>query len=88
MCCLVYKITRKHLPEWLYNFVTVNALTGLATRNANDLAGRRALTDIGSREMGIRGPRLWNNLPIALKATGSLTTFKNNLKMNLLNRRF
>ena len=87
VCCLVYKITRKYLPGWLYNFVTVNSVTGLATRHANDLVGRRALTNIGSREMSIRGPRLWNNLPISIRTTGSLTSFKNSLKINLLNRR-
>ena len=87
MCCLVFKITRKCLPGWLYNFVTVNTITGLATRHANDLASRRALTDIGSREMDIRGPRLWNSLPIALRNAGSLTTFKTNLQINLSNRR-
>ena len=79
VCCLVFKITRKYLPEWLYNFVTVNSITGILTRHANDLAGRRALTDVGSREMSIRGPRLWNNLPTVIRSTGSLMSFKTNL---------
>ena len=87
VCCLVFKITRKYLPRWLYNFVTVNSITGLATRHTNDLASRRALTDIGSREMCIRGPRLWNSLPIAIRTTGSLMSFKTDLKINLLSRR-
>ena len=87
VCCLVFKVTRKFLPEWLYNFVTVNALTGLATRHANDLAGRRAITDIGSREISICGPRFWNNLPMNIRNSCTLQSFKSNLKKNLLSRR-
>ena len=87
VCCFVFKVTRKYLPDWLYNFVTVNAVTGLATRQSNDLAGRRALTDIGSRQISIRGPRLWNSLTPAIRNSGSSTSFKNSLKKNILNRR-
>ena len=87
VCCLVFKIARKFLPGWLYNFVSVNSVTGLSTREANDLFCRRALTDIGSREMSIRGPRLWNSLPTPLRDTSSILSFKNNLKKILLNRR-
>ena len=87
VCCLVFKITRKFLPGWLYNFVTVNSLTGLGTRRANDLAGRRAITNIGSREMSIRGPRLWNSLPENIKNSGTISSFKKSLRKNFLSRR-
>ena len=87
VCCFVFKTVRKYLPEWLYNFVTVNAITGLATRHSNDLSSRRALTDTGSRDIRIRGPRLWNRLPLAIKNSGSLASFKNNLKKNIISRR-
>merc|ERR1712002_622397 len=87
VCCFVFKITRKYLPEWIYNFVTVNSVTGLATRHANDLVCRRAHTDMGLREINIRGPMLWNGLPTAIRTTNSLTSFKTNLKRNLLDKR-
>ena len=87
VCCLVFKITKKYLPGWLYDFITVNSLTGLDTRHSNDLVSRRAITDVGSRDISIRGPRLWNNLPLAIRNAGTLPSFKNNLKEILLNRR-
>ena len=87
ICCLIFKITRKYLPEWLYNFTTVNTITGLATRNSINLASRRAVTNIGSREITIRGPQLWNTLPTFIRNSGSLASFKTNLKKNILCRR-
>ena len=87
ICCLVFKITRKYLPGWLYNFVAVNTITGLATRNSTNIASRRALTDIGSRQISIRGPRFWNTLPTVIRNSGSLASFKTNLKKNILCKR-
>ena len=85
ICTLVFKVLRNCLPNWLYNFNTVNTELGINTRNANNLIVRRAKTDIGSREMYTRGPSLWNKLPTEIRETASLPSFKEKLKKYILN---
>ena len=84
VCVLVFKVLRNLLPNCLYNFENVNHVTQRSTRQADKLLVRRARTDIGSREMDIRGPSLWNTLPCEIRNAGSLPAFKNNLKRHLL----
>ena len=84
VCIFVFKVLRNLLPNWLYDFSTVNSVTGIITRQANHLVARRANTNIGSREMNTRGPQLWNSLPAFLKDEQSLITFKNKLRRYLL----
>ncbi|KAK7060694.1 hypothetical protein SK128_026250 [Halocaridina rubra] len=50
---------------------TINSVTGLTTRQGEDLLVRRSKTDIGSRDINIRGPHLYNQLPRELKNAGS-----------------
>ncbi|KAK7012933.1 hypothetical protein SK128_014502 [Halocaridina rubra] len=47
--------------------VYVSSVTGLTTRQGEDLLVRRSKTDIGSRDINIRGPHLYNQLPRELK---------------------
>ena len=82
---LVFKVVRNYLPGWLYTFETVNSVTGVTTRQADNIVVRRAHTDIGSREMSIRGPHFWNSLPSIIRDAASLSSFKSNLKKCLLN---
>ena len=85
VCVFVFKVLRNLFPDWLYNFSTVNSLTGVITRQANHLVARRANTNIGSREMNTIGPQVWNRLPASLKDEDSLMIFKNKLRKYLLN---
>ena len=75
VCVFVFKVLRNLFPDWLYNFSTVNSLTGVITRQANHLVARRANTNIGSREMNTIGPQVWNRLPASLKDEDSLVIF-------------
>ena len=84
VCVLVFKILRNLLPNCLYNLENVNDITQRSTRQADKLLVRRARTDMGNREIDIRGPSLWNTLPREIRNAGSLPTFKNNLKKHLL----
>ena len=86
VCCLMFKIVRNYLPTWLYGFETINSATGVTTRQADNLVVRRAHTDIGSRELGIRGPHFWNDLSSAIRDAVSLPSFKNKLRNYLLNK--
>ena len=85
VCVFVFKVLRNFYPNWLYNFSTVDSVTGITTRQANNLVSRRAVTDMGSREITTRGPQLWNSLPTSLRDKQSLTSFKNELRKYLLN---
>ncbi|XP_068235656.1 uncharacterized protein [Palaemon carinicauda] len=64
---------------------TVDLVTGMTTKQANNLVSRRANTHIGSREINTKGPQLWNSLPGSLKDEESLRSFKNKLRKHLLN---
>ena len=84
VCIMVFKITRGTFPEWLYKFPTMNAQTGTTTRQTNDLYIIRSNTEIGSRAMHIRGPFLWNKLPLEIREAGSLPSFKRKIKKHLI----
>ncbi|KAK7077201.1 hypothetical protein SK128_004049, partial [Halocaridina rubra] len=49
----------------------ISSVTGLTTRQGEDLLVRRSKTDIGSRDINIRGSHLYNQLPRELKNAGS-----------------
>lgn len=83
---IVFKIVRNMFPNWLYDFNTVDSVTGMITRQANNLVIRRAFTNVGSREMRTRGPHLWNRLPSVIREAASLNSFKNKLQKYILNK--
>ena len=71
-------------PEWLYNFPRVNSINEVNTRQGENLYVERTRTDAGSRQFSIRGPVVYNKLPISVKGAGSLSTFNRNVKSLLL----
>ena len=85
VCVFVFKILRNFYPNWLHHFNTVDSVTGINTRQANNLVTRRAATVMGSRVIDTKAPILWNSLPDSLKDEESLTVFKNKLRKYLLN---
>ena len=42
----------------------------------------------GDRSFGIAAPRLWNQLPLHVRSSNSLATFKTNLKTHLMSKAF
>ena len=85
ICTFVLNNLRKNFPDWLYNFLKVNEVSDVITRQRDDLFIRRAKSDIGAREINVRGPQLYNKLPLEIRDAGSVFTFKNSLKKLLLN---
>ena len=55
----------------------------LRSAGSMDLHVRRSNGGCGDRCFGVAAPRLWNSLPLELKAASSLTSFKRKLKMYL-----
>ena len=84
VCILVFKVLRSLLPNCLYDFSNVIHITQRSSRQADNLLVRRARTDMGRRDIDIRGPSLWNTLPCEIINARSLPAFKNNLKRHLL----
>ena len=84
ICCLVFKVLSDKLPEWFLTLPTVGEMNEGRTRQANDHFIPRTMLNVGSRAFNVRGPRLWNRLPISVKNSNSLTAFKTKLKHFLL----
>ena len=86
VCLLVFKILHKHLPDWLFVLPTVAQTRGgsITTRNLDTLYVPRIKTDTGARALSVIGPKLWNNLPMNIKCSNTLSSFKSNLLRFLL----
>ena len=54
------------------------------TRQENDLYIPQTRTVVGERQVPVRGPKLWNKLPVEITNTVSITAFKKRLKKYLL----
>ena len=79
-CILTYKFLNKLLPEWLVTFTMVSAVNPVSTRQRNNLIVPRTHTNAGEREIKVRGPKLWNTLPVDVRSSPTLNVFKKKLK--------
>ena len=79
-----YKVCNKLLPDWLFSFATVGDHNVRPTRQSSDLFISRTKTDIGARSISIRGAKIWNAIPQAVKDSNSLHVFRRKLKQYFL----
>ena len=84
ICIMVFKVLRKCFPEWLYIFNNISSVHGINTRQSNNLIVQRANTELGSRQMHVKGPYLWNKLPETIRDATSLSSFKGKLRRHIL----
>ena len=80
---IVYKSLNSKAPGYLQNmfqYKCVNTTPVLVEPRVKTSCGDRAFQNIG--------PRLWNSLPINIKTSGTLDTFKTSLKTHLFNEAF
>ena len=84
ICTLIFKILNGSFPSWLYNITRVNEMNNRITRQENDLYIPQTRTVVGERQDLVRGPKLWNKLPVEIKNTASIAVFKKSLKKYLL----
>ena len=70
----------KILPEWLITFTLVRAVNPVITRQCDNLIVPRTQTLTGERGLKVRGPKLWNALPLDIKNSSSLNVFKRKIK--------
>ena len=85
VCIFVFKILKNKVPDWLYTLPTTNSISGITTRQGEDLFIQRTRTDMGKKQVNIRGPYLFNKLPQSVKDAGSVLTFNDKLKNFLQN---
>ena len=84
ICVHIFKILNNQFPSWLYNIPRVGEFNNRNTRQDNNLFVPPTRTLAGDKEIRIRGPRLWNNLPTEVKNAVNITAFKKSLKKHLI----
>ena len=81
VCMMVFKIRRGGLPYWLFSFPTVGEVRGSReSRQSKNLFIPRTYTDMGAKDFNVVGPRLFNDMPLEIRATESYNCFKRKLK--------
>ena len=75
----MYKRVNGIIPEMLLNLTPVHSISQVSTRQSYDFYIPRSRTELGSRGLGKRGPKLWNELPREVKESCSLSIFKRKL---------
>ena len=84
VCLYVFKCLNNQTPSWVLSLPRVGEYNARDTRQQNNLFVPSTQTLTGDREMGFRGPKLWNKLPEAVKNSLNICSFKRNLKAHLL----
>ena len=81
----VYKIIHNNAPHYLSDLIHPysTARTGLRSSGLMRLHEPRTSTLWGDRSFTAAAARVWNQLPLAIKLSSSITTFKKNLKSHL-----
>ena len=84
VCTFVYKILEGNLPRWLLALATVGDVGMVRTRQQHNLMIPRSNTITGERNLAVKGPKLWNDIPQVIKSSSSCYTFKKKIKAHLL----
>ena len=81
----VYKIIHNNAPHYLSDLIHPysSAHTGLRSSGLMGLHEPRTSTVWGDRSFTAAAARVWNQLPLAIKLSSSIITFKKNLKSHL-----
>ena len=85
---LAYKCQHGAAPQYLQSYCEpTSTCTGrrhLRSAQTRQLIVPRTRTKYGDRSFAVQGPRVWNNLPVELRAPNiSVTVFRNRLKTHL-----
>ena len=86
ICMFIFKIKAHQVPEWLFEFPTVDEIRGaeVMTRQNNKLFIPRTRTDNGARNLQVVGPKLWNTLPEEILNCQTFYNFSRKLQQYLL----
>ena len=79
----VYRLREKQ-PVYLHSMLAASIPShSLRSNNDNSLSVPRVKTNTGARAFHSCAPSLWNNLPLSVRSTSSVATFKKYLKTHL-----
>ena len=92
LCILVYKAIHGEAPRYLNELCiplsTVPNLSAVRSAAHGDLFLRWTKLQLSNREFCVAGPIAWNSLPLDIRSTRTLSTFKNMLKTHLFSRSY
>ena len=78
---LSYKILAQHQPTYLCNIVHLyNPPRTLRSSSLYQLDTPRVRTDFGARAFSVASPTVWNSIPLPIRQSPSIATFKSHLK--------
>ena len=84
VCILMFKCLTNEAPNHLIDNITfVSNLHNYGTRNPLNMIIPKARTEHFQRSIIVKGPQLWNKLPIDIQRSPSVTVFKHALRSYL-----
>ena len=86
ICIFTYKICNSLLPDWLFSFPTISDVNARTTRQSLNLFVARTKTDMGARAISIKGPKVWNTVPVIIRSQSTIMAFKDKLKQYFLEK--
>ena len=89
LATIVYKTKIHHQPEYLDNLLVEYKQPRVLRSSADEfLAVPRTRTVLATRAFSVAAPKLWNTIPIDIRNSLSLVTFKSKLKTFLFRRAY
>ena len=82
----IFKILNNQVPSWVLPLATIGTTSLIQTRQQHNLVIPRTSTLTGERNLAVRGPTLWNDLPISVREASNVNAFKNKVKNHYFNR--
>ena len=83
VCVFIYKILENYIPQRILVLESINQIRSLQTRQSRNLMVPRRRTAVADRAVSVRGPKLWNSLPMNIRECESFSVFKSKLKSYL-----
>lgn len=88
LAIFMYKYNNDMLPPDLLDanfFLNNDDIHKYSTRHADDFHIRPTQTQLARNTIKTQGALLWNSLPVSIKSSPTIATFKHNLKKHLIN---
>ena len=84
ICAITFRTLKENQPAYLADLlVRTKCSKYLRSTNTNRFVVPRIKTKTGSRAFSISGPALWNALPVPIRNTETILTFRKLLKSHL-----
>ena len=86
---IVFKTTKSSQPEYLADMLRgYKAARDLRSARMDLLTVPRTKTVLSSRRFSVAAPALWNSIPVSIRASATINSFKKNLKTYMFKSAF